>query len=1149
MAVFKTSKCSNVEQTTDTQLVSNEECKGITLYFCQPPLGVANKDATCTEYPEEKKISSFEIFKEAVKFQHTFCKYKNNHRKSDNWLESDVIAIDIDEGMSMDEFIAKCNEMQVKCWIASSKSYATEGGYHAYFMLSKTYTDKKAYKTLQQILVKKLFPCSDKQVSDLGRHLFATYAERCVDLSGNDSYVDRLDAVQAIMIAPVLLDSSFTTSTTPDGQQIITPSPEAEAKFSNQAKKGAGRPKGSKKKQYNLASPEQVREALFKIPADCNHDLWFRMVLALVRAGYKDMAREWSMSAPDAYDEASFDACARSAFPIPPTDAVSLGSVFEEAFKCGYIYKAEWQKNREEVGKADASYNEMFPNTLSATPKGKDISSFADLIRPFIEGKMVYVLEYNKWYECSQKFYQYCNGENYIMGIITNLRNALLKATSDFENSSDHENGKKYRSYYEFLGNNYDKVMKQLKTCYGHSIKEFDADNGQINVNGVIYKFNSELGKFDKEQFDYKKHLITHKIPFTPTTEGTDEFKQFLTEIFGSLDTGIQFMRYMSVGMLAQNKERKMVALYGIAGSGKSTLQSCISRTLGSYSVGIPECFWDSENRDDNLKMLFRGSLLASSNDLPDHKLHEDRIKVMNDSVRPVSVRLMYSQDSVEFYPRAVCLVTTNNLPATRRHAKAFEDRFVIFKCTNRFRGVAGKDKVDYASTIVKHCGGAILQMLLDCALEVHSFNYIIPTTQNTEEAMGEFDSQFATASDFFAFCHAEKRADAFTSNRRLLEAYNLYATSIGKEAVNNVEYVKKVLQSDNQDLCFGKKGRDIDKEKAPSERGVKGLYLPADYTELIAKDYNESSQSDSIPATTKPAPKAKTFHDSQNDFATAESMTKAEVHNDVYNSYPKDVVEDFGITTTPAPATDTVTVEQIKELNHQLDTPAPAPATQTKTSSKAFWTVNNQDVKDSPSDTIEEHKEEPLVTLQSFDMYADDLPFDKGIQDMPVLDTASNEGNEVDSDMDNDPYDEVIQAVDPEWDALQVKQQEQQEQQEQDPWLKYADDPNYNPCRHADAVIEEELQKPLSDEAIARFLPNRYEKLHSNSSIQDVVNVVCEEFDGHIVKHEGKTTAKYTNKTLATQLATTTPAKKAKALKVVKAREQNDFMGMVANG
>lgn len=81
-----------------------------------------------------------------------------------------------------------------------------------------------------------------------------------------------------------------------------------------------------------------VRDALWSIPADCDRETWRNIIWAVQSTGWdcaESLAKEWSQSAPDKYDETDFYGVVNAFESLGP-EGISLGTLYFHAKKQGW---------------------------------------------------------------------------------------------------------------------------------------------------------------------------------------------------------------------------------------------------------------------------------------------------------------------------------------------------------------------------------------------------------------------------------------------------------------------------------------------------------------------------------------------------------------------------------------------------------------------------------------------------------------------------------------------------------------------------------------------------------------------------------------------------------------------------------------------
>lgn len=124
--------------------------------------------------------------------------FKQNKRNENNFLYADFIALDIDDGLSIDDAVNRCMDLNLKCLVMTSKSHKLlKNGvncdrFRLIFQLKNRIEDKDIYKSTW-IYLSKLFPETDKQTGNADRfyHLSKTYKLLDGDLIEPQSKIEK----------------------------------------------------------------------------------------------------------------------------------------------------------------------------------------------------------------------------------------------------------------------------------------------------------------------------------------------------------------------------------------------------------------------------------------------------------------------------------------------------------------------------------------------------------------------------------------------------------------------------------------------------------------------------------------------------------------------------------------------------------------------------------------------------------------------------------------------------------------------------------------------------------------------------------------------------------------------------------------------
>jgi len=111
---------------------------------------------------------------QAISLGYAFSyQFKDDYRKADNFICSDIIAADIDDGVTLDEALADEFIINNACLIYTSASHTPENHrFRIVFQLAYTITDKEKLRIVQRGLVRKY--AADKAATDPARQFYGS---------------------------------------------------------------------------------------------------------------------------------------------------------------------------------------------------------------------------------------------------------------------------------------------------------------------------------------------------------------------------------------------------------------------------------------------------------------------------------------------------------------------------------------------------------------------------------------------------------------------------------------------------------------------------------------------------------------------------------------------------------------------------------------------------------------------------------------------------------------------------------------------------------------------------------------------------------------------------------------------------------------
>lgn len=359
-------------------------------------------------------------------------------------------------------------------------------------------------------------------------------------------------------------------------------------------------------------SPEtiaRVKSALDAIPADCEYDRWRNVVWAIASTGWvcaEDLAREWSMTAPDKFDSTRFDEIWRS---FDPAGGIGYGSLIHYAKEAGWVETEADTAGDIRNGKAFAK---MFRNKLLFVHETGDVLQFDDAAG---------------WVHASP-------GEADRAGkdVVAALR---AHAAEQWKLNPDDPKVKRFMKHVEQSSTQQkiSAMISMVKSEHGMTVRlsDLDADTMMLGVaNGVLNLRNGALLSPSPSM------LITKRcpVPFDPgataplmeefiarITRGDPPLAKFLQRLAGYILTG-------AVG------EQCFVFLYGLGRNGKTTYAELLLWLLGEYAVILPTATLMMSKRDPGSAspdlMLLKGRRLALASELEESaRFAEAAIKSM----------------------------------------------------------------------------------------------------------------------------------------------------------------------------------------------------------------------------------------------------------------------------------------------------------------------------------------------------------------------------------------------------------------------------------------------------------------------------------------------------------------------------------------
>ena len=356
-----------------------------------------------------------------------------------------------------------------------------------------------------------------------------------------------------------------------------------------------------------LETPEnkaKVTSALGLLSADCTYSEWRRILWALASTGWADaeeIARSWSMSAPDRFSEECFNKTWGS---FDPTKGTTLGSLF-------YLAKQ--------------GANAVLPPSISNVPSDektsgdiKNGSRFASMYRD----RLLYVHETGDWLEFKEAagWLKAKPGEEQRAAklVIAALR---AEAAEQWKEAPDAPQTKRLMAHVEksSTAHRINAMLELAKSEDGMTVQlcNLDASPFLLGVQNGVLNLESESLLQPSPTLMVTKRCRVPYIPSakSPTlvkfirriTKGDPALAKFLQRLAGYLLTG-------------EVSEQCFAFLYGLGRNGKTTYAELLFWFMGDYSVILPTATLTASSRDPSAAspdlMLLKGARLALASEL-----------------------------------------------------------------------------------------------------------------------------------------------------------------------------------------------------------------------------------------------------------------------------------------------------------------------------------------------------------------------------------------------------------------------------------------------------------------------------------------------------------------------------------------------------
>ncbi len=650
-------------------------------------------------FPTKAVVTDKASLLQAVQFDHVTAEYKNNYRKSDNFIQSDVIPLDCDNDHSDNpsDWITSLDVAMQFPDVAFAVTYsrnhnkvkgekAARPRFHVYFPITPV-TDKDEYVRLKQ-QINEAFPYFDDNAMDAARLLFGTSNQEVEIYEGSKRITD-------VLSEDLFADWEDSLSEIGEGSRNST--------MSHIAGKLIKR-YGAKKETYELFL-EQAEKCNPPLPDEELKTIWN----SAVNFGKKVKQQEGYIP-PEQYNKETV---------LEPTDYSDVGqaTVLAREYECKLRYS---------------------PSTDYIVYNGSYWEESAPKSQAVAQALTERQLEEAETAIAKQTQEMVKNGAFAILASV-----GPKKAVGMFNKAQVHsyelfESAQAYKKYAvkrrddKYLSS----ALKVARPMLEIEQRILDVNEFLLNTPSATYDLRTGAIQDHKAE-DY----ITKQTECDPSLDNEQLWLDALNTIFVGDQELIGYVQ-MIVGLAAIGKVyvEALIISYGEGRNGKSTFWNVISRVLGNYSGSISADILTSQIRRNVKPELAeaKGKRLLIAAELEEGmRLNTSNIKQLC-STDEIAAEKKY-KDPFKYVPTHTLVLYTNHLPKVGAIDKGTWRRLIVIPFLATIEG--NKDVKNYADYLFENAGGAVLKWILEGARKVIAADYKLPLPHVVDVAIKQYKS------------------------------------------------------------------------------------------------------------------------------------------------------------------------------------------------------------------------------------------------------------------------------------------------------------------------------------------------------------------------------------------------------------------------
>lgn len=705
----------------------------------------------CT-YPQKKVVTSAEELMDAVKFDHVCAEYAKNYRNVNNFIQSDVVVMDLDnesddpadwitEGM-LDEMMS-----DISYAIAPSRHHmlakdgkAPRPKYHVYFPIDVC-TNAEDYAALKRA-IHKAYPVFDGNALDAARFIFGADV---AEVGWHEGWVNIDEEV----------DITDEEDETTAGGVIQA------GTRNNTLSRFAGRVL----KRYGVTN--KAYDIFMEEAAKCDpplEDDELKIIWGSAVKFARKVQGQDGYVPPDDYND-DFGGGDDS---LKPSDYSDIGQAKVLAREYGdellftnatdYLrFDGEvWIENKQlAVGAMEEFLDLQLQDATDEIERAKKLLIAKGVSEETVKGG-------------AKKIEKEVTGDQlpaYYMLLAAQIYHAFVMKRRDMKYVTS--------------------ALNAAKPMLSADVNDLDRNENLLNTPYATYNLTLGLAG---EQPHNPEDLITKITECSPSQDGIQIWEDAL-QLFFCGDADLINYVQMVVGMAAIGKvyQEHLIIAYGGGANGKSTFWNTIARVLGSYSGKISaETLTMGCKRNVKPEMAeLKGKRLIIASELEEGMRLNTAVVKQLCSTDEVFAEKKY-KDPFKFIPSHTLVLYTNHLPRVSANDDGTWRRLVVIPFNAHITG--SSDIKNYADYLYENAGGAILSWIIEGAKKVIDADFKTPLPKCVADAIQSYREDNDWLGHFLSEC-CDLDASYAEKSGELYQQYRAYTLQNGEYTRSTTDF------------------------------------------------------------------------------------------------------------------------------------------------------------------------------------------------------------------------------------------------------------------------------------------------------------------------------------------------------------------------